>query len=111
MLFNKFFALSSLTAVTTAMALPGGGGGGAGTGTQCCQQVQQASAITGATKTLLGLLGVDLDNITGLVGLNCSPITVVGSGNGACSSGTTAVNCTDNSYGNLVHLGCVLVNA
>ena len=44
---------------------------------------------------MLGLLGIVLGDITGLLGLGCSPITVVGVGSGnACSA--NAVCCTNN---------------
>ena len=45
---------------------------------------------------LLGLLGIVLGDITGLIGLNCSPLSVVGVGSGnACSA--NAVCCTNNN--------------
>ena len=45
---------------------------------------------------LLGLLGIVLGDITGLIGLNCSPLTVIGVGSGnACSA--NAVCCTNNN--------------
>ncbi|KAG7094394.1 hypothetical protein E1B28_007994 [Marasmius oreades] len=110
MMFNKFFAISALTSLAAATALPGGGGGSGGSETQCCKQVQQASDVDPITKsTILSLIGIDLDDVTGIVGLNCSPITVIGGHNGACSGGTTEVNCTDNSHGNLISLGCIPV--
>ena len=57
----------------------------------CFLQSNSASATL-----LLGLLGIVLDDITGLIGLNCSPITVVGVGSGnACSA--NAVCCTNNN--------------
>ena len=45
---------------------------------------------------ILALLGIVLDNVNALVGLDCSPITVVGVGTGnQCSAQT--VCCDDNS--------------
>ncbi|KAJ7578513.1 hypothetical protein C8J56DRAFT_1059978 [Mycena floridula] len=55
---------------------------------------------------ILKSLGIDVSSITGLVGIGCSPITVVGAGNGACS--TTTVTCQDNSH-SAISLGCVPV--
>ena len=52
----------------------------------------QASSAE-ATK-LLGLLGIVLDDLNVLLGLSCSPISVVGVGSGSECSGTT-VSCSD----------------
>ncbi|KAI0764926.1 hydrophobin [Fomes fomentarius] len=73
---------------------------------QCCQQTQDASSAS--SNIILGLLGIVLGPITGLIGLNCSPITVIGVGTGnACSSNT--VCCTNNNVGGLISIGCVPV--
>ncbi|XP_006461593.1 hypothetical protein AGABI2DRAFT_193030 [Agaricus bisporus var. bisporus H97] len=56
---------------------------------------------------LAGLLGIDLSLIEGVVGLNCSPITVIGGGN-SCSSQTAC--CTGNSYNGLIVLDCSPIN-
>ncbi|KAK1222958.1 hypothetical protein PQX77_014158 [Marasmius sp. AFHP31] len=112
MYFTKFFALSAITtlAVATAVKRTGGGGGGEGGGeeppVQCCQSVTKASDPSAAA--VLAAIGVIVDDVNVLVGLNCSPITVIGGGNGACSGGTT-VTCTDNSHGGLINIGCVPV--
>ncbi|KAF9257596.1 fungal hydrophobin [Marasmius fiardii PR-910] len=111
MFFNKFFALSALATLAAATAVPrtGGGGGGGGesggSDVQCCQQTTQASDPAAAA--VLGLLGIVLQDLNVLVGLNCSPITVIGGGNGPCSG--TTVTCTDNSHGGLINIGCVPV--
>ncbi|KAF9259442.1 fungal hydrophobin [Marasmius fiardii PR-910] len=105
MLFNKLVTLSAITTLAAATALPRGGGGD-GSGPQCCKQVQtvdqaNASGIGG----LLTLIGVAVGDITALVGLNCSPITVIGGGNGACNTNT--VNCQGSAFGGLINIGCV----
>ncbi|KAF9254742.1 fungal hydrophobin [Marasmius fiardii PR-910] len=108
MLFNKFFALSALTTLAAATAVPrtGGGGGGSGGGdVQCCQTVTTASDPSAAH--VIAVLGIVVQDVNALVGLNCSPITVVGGGNGACSG--TTVTCTDTSHGGLIDIGCVPV--
>lgn len=46
---------------------------------------------------MLGLLGIVVDGIDALVGLTCSPITVIGVGSGNSCSGTT-VCCENNSF-------------
>ncbi|KAF9269334.1 fungal hydrophobin [Marasmius fiardii PR-910] len=110
MLLNKFFALSALATLAAATTFPRGGGGGGGSepvcpGLQCCQQSVQASDP--AATTLLDLLDIVLQDLNVLVGLNCSPITVIGGGNGACSQ--TTVICNDNSHGGLINIGCIPV--
>ncbi|KAF9263099.1 hypothetical protein L218DRAFT_999973, partial [Marasmius fiardii PR-910] len=55
----------------------------------------------------LKLLGIDLGDITGLVGANCSPITVIGGGNGGYNTNT--VNCQGTAAGGLINVGCVAV--
>ncbi|KAG7094361.1 hypothetical protein E1B28_007962 [Marasmius oreades] len=110
MLFNKVFAISAVSTLAAATAIPRGGGGGGDSGTVCCSQVQQASTVeAGPLGPILALLGIVLGPLDALVGLNCSPITVIGGQNGACSSGTTEVNCADNSHGTLISIGCVPV--
>lgn len=53
-------------------------------------------ANSAEANVLLGLLGIVLGDITGLIGLNCSPLTVVGVGSGnACSA--NAVCCENNN--------------
>ncbi|KAH7879470.1 hydrophobin 1 [Lentinula edodes] len=64
---------------------------------KCCQSVQNSSAA--GVSSLLGLLGIVLSGTDVPVGLTCLPIV-----GGACQS--QAVCCTDNSYGNLISLGC-----
>ena len=59
-----------------------------------CPDVWQSNSASG--NLLLGLLGIVLGDITGLIGLNCSPLTVIGVGTGnACSA--QAVCCTNNN--------------
>ncbi|TFK87824.1 fungal hydrophobin [Polyporus arcularius HHB13444] len=72
---------------------------------QCCNSVQKASdpGLSG----ILGLLGIVVQDLTTDVGLTCSPITVIGAGEGECSA--NAVCCQDNSHGSLISIGCVPV--
>ncbi|TFK43805.1 fungal hydrophobin-domain-containing protein, partial [Crucibulum laeve] len=65
------------------------------TGTvQCCNSVQAASS-TGVA-ALLGLLGIVVQDVTALVGVNCTPISVIGIGGNSCTAQT--VCCKDNSF-------------
>ncbi|KAF9064107.1 fungal hydrophobin-domain-containing protein [Rhodocollybia butyracea] len=74
---------------------------------QCCQSTQTASeaAADPITKSLLGLVGVTVGDITGLVGLTCSGVNVAGGG--TCDA--QAVCCKDNSTGGLISVGCAPV--
>ncbi|KAI0635193.1 fungal hydrophobin [Trametes polyzona] len=71
---------------------------------QCCNSVTETNSASG--NLLLGLLGIVLGDITGLLGLNCSPINVIGIGSGnACSANT--VCCSNNNVGGLISIGCL----
>ncbi|OSD08042.1 fungal hydrophobin [Trametes coccinea BRFM310] len=125
-----------LSLAILAVAMPGGTtapapaptGSTCSTGSlQCCNSVQSVSAASFASSSshasmhpltfgaqsdsnaitaILGLLGIVLGDITGLVGLGCSPISVVGVGSGnACSA--NAVCCENNNVGGLLSIGCL----
>ncbi|KAJ8487015.1 hypothetical protein ONZ51_g4462 [Trametes cubensis] len=92
---------------------------------QCCNSVSQVNAperfysmLCGTdyripqatdpvTSTLLGLLGVVVEGIDAIIGVQCSPISVVGIGNNQCSS--NAVCCQNNNVGGLLSIGCLPV--
>lgn len=58
---------------------------------------------------LLELLGVVLGDITGLIGLNCSPISVIGVGTGnACSA--SPVCCENNNVVRVLVLSYIAMN-
>ncbi|KAF8959641.1 hydrophobin-263 [Flammula alnicola] len=73
---------------------------------QCCESTQ--SATSSVVSTLLGLLGIPIGSVTGLVGVTCSPITVVGASGTSCSQ--QPVCCTNDSFNGLIALGCTPVN-
>ncbi|KAH7905554.1 fungal hydrophobin-domain-containing protein [Hygrophoropsis aurantiaca] len=73
----------------------------------CCNSVQAADSS--AVTTILGLLGIVLGDVTGLVGLSCSPITAVGLGSGGTCN-QEPVCCTDDEYNGLINLGCSPIN-
>ncbi|KAH7883461.1 hydrophobin 2 [Phlebopus sp. FC_14] len=69
----------------------------------CCNQVESASDPT--VTTLASLLGIVLGPVDALVGLSCTPITVIGTGSGATCT-QQPVCCTDNNYNGLINVGC-----
>ncbi|KIJ29214.1 hypothetical protein M422DRAFT_235347 [Sphaerobolus stellatus SS14] len=74
------------------------------TGTaSCCNTVQSASS--NPVSTLLGLLGIVVGDVTAMVGLGCTPITVIGVGSGV-NCAQQPVCCTDNQFNGLINLGC-----
>ncbi|KAF8063362.1 POH2 hydrophobin [Lyophyllum atratum] len=73
---------------------------------QCCNSVQSASAP--AVALLAGLLGIVISDITALVGLTCTPITVIGGSGNSCSA--QPVCCTNNDFDGLIVIGCSPVN-
>ncbi|KAJ7588127.1 hydrophobin 2 [Mycena floridula] len=99
------FKLSAiaLALATLAVATPTARTTAPSPGNVCCKSVQDASSP--GIATILAGLGINASSVTGLVGLGCSPITVVGTG-GDCS--TTTVTCQDNSH-SAISLGCVPV--
>jgi len=80
MKFTQLFTIASLT--TLAVATPTGGGDHAppGPNDRCCEETTTASDPDAAKA--LGAIGVILQDLDVIVGLNCSPITVVGDNNG-----------------------------
>ncbi|KAJ3914102.1 fungal hydrophobin [Lentinula edodes] len=72
---------------------------------QCCDSTETAGSSAGSL--LLGLLGIVVEDLSVLLGLGCSPITVIGLGNSGCSA--QAVCCEDNAVGGLISIGCIPV--
>ncbi|KAJ4474837.1 hydrophobin [Lentinula aciculospora] len=69
---------------------------------KCCDSTKTAGSAAGSL--LLGLLGIVVQDLNVLLGLNCSPITVIGT-SGSCSAQT--VCCEDNAVGGLISIGCI----
>ncbi|EIN05030.1 fungal hydrophobin, partial [Punctularia strigosozonata HHB-11173 SS5] len=70
---------------------------------QCCDSVQQATSpdATG----LFGLLNIVLTELDVLVGITCSPLSLIGIGGNSCSA--SPVCCENNSFGGLISIGCI----
>ncbi|KAK7464757.1 hypothetical protein VKT23_005964 [Stygiomarasmius scandens] len=73
---------------------------------QCCNTVTKASDPAAAG--VLATIGVVVQDVNALVGLTCSPISVIGVGGDSCSA--SPVCCSDNSHGTLISIGCVPVD-
>ncbi|KAJ3525020.1 hypothetical protein NM688_g8466 [Phlebia brevispora] len=68
---------------------------------QCCESVQSASSES--VTNILGLLGVVLSDLDVLVGLTCSPLSIIGVGSGsACTA--SPVCCENNSIVSILFL-------
>ncbi|KAH9919988.1 hydrophobin [Epithele typhae] len=102
-MFARTAAFSLLALALSATATPVRRGDCNTGSVQCCNSTHDSSET--AISTLVGLLGVDLSGITGKVGLQCSPISVVGAGGSSCSSQT--VCCQNNNVGGLISVGCI----
>ncbi|KAL0563066.1 hypothetical protein V5O48_019011, partial [Marasmius crinis-equi] len=79
MKFSNLFAVSTLATLAVATPLQARQGDCNTGPIQCCNSVTKASDPV--TSVLLGLLGIVLQDVNVLVGLTCSPITVIGGGN------------------------------
>ncbi|KAL0947628.1 hypothetical protein HGRIS_013716 [Hohenbuehelia grisea] len=73
---------------------------------QCCNSTTTAGDKS--LSTLFGLLGIVVSDVTAIVGVGCSPISVIGVGGNSCSA--SPLCCENNSFHGLVALGCVPVN-
>lgn len=77
MLFNKFALLAFVPLLAVATPTPQTSQCNVGS-LSCCDSTQTASSLSSPILGLLSLLGVVVGDITGEVGLTCSPITVIG---------------------------------
>ncbi|PPQ78315.1 hypothetical protein CVT25_011686 [Psilocybe cyanescens] len=90
---------------------------------QCCDTVTTANSA--AASKIISLLGIVVQDVTAVVGLTCSPISVIGvSGNSwyaplffvtfnvLTDDGSTAqpVCCENNSFNGVIAIGCTPVN-
>ncbi|KAH9896893.1 fungal hydrophobin-domain-containing protein [Cubamyces lactineus] len=102
-------ALVALVAATAAgaSAIPRNDGSSCNTGSiQCCDST--VSSQDNSATLLASLLGLDIGGLTGLVGIQCSPIANIGLAATSCHQ--EPVCCENNSYGGLISLGCAPVS-
>ncbi|EED82016.1 predicted protein, partial [Postia placenta Mad-698-R] len=89
---------------STSTATSGGSGAGqCNTGSvQCCNSVVSGDSA----HSLLGLLGIVLENVGELVGIGCQGIV----GGSTCTS--APVCCENNTFDGLINLGCspIIIN-
>ena len=79
-MFSKLFVVSAILAVATA-APNSAPASSCSTGPiQCCNTVEKASDP--AASKILASIGVVVQDVDALVGLTCSPVTVIGVGTG-----------------------------
>ncbi len=81
--FTTAAAISTLAvlAVATPAPIPQGGASGCTTGSvQCCESTQTANSLP--ISIILSLLGIVLPDLSALIGLGCTPISVIGVGSG-----------------------------
>ena len=72
-MFSKLVLVVSVAVLAAATPLPGASQCDTGS-MQCCDSVQSASAPVAAG--LLSELGINAQDVTGQVGVTCSPVTV-----------------------------------
>ncbi|KJA19424.1 hypothetical protein HYPSUDRAFT_1095993 [Hypholoma sublateritium FD-334 SS-4] len=107
MQFATLSALTTLALAAFSVADSASSSNQCDTGSlQCCNSVQAAD--TRAASALLTLLGVSVQDVTGLVGLTCSPVTAIGASGTSCSA--QAACCTNNSFNGVVATGCTPIN-
>ena len=77
-MFSKLFAISTLAILAVATAAPSASPTCSTGPIQCCDTVEKASDPAAAG--ILKSIGVVVQDVDVLVGLTCSPVTVIGVG-------------------------------
>ncbi|PPR00088.1 hypothetical protein CVT24_008990 [Panaeolus cyanescens] len=103
LIFFAFFAFPVLAAATVLKMRDGDCNVG---DIQCCNTTMSATSTN--LSMLSGLLGLVLPSLGGLLGLNCSGLSVLGLGGNSCSA--QPVCCSNNTFGGLISLGCIPIN-
>ncbi|KAF5309248.1 hypothetical protein D9619_012775 [Psilocybe cf. subviscida] len=72
----------------------------------CCQSV--GTAYTPSIAPILGLLGIDASDAIPLIGVSCSPISVIGISGNSCFA--QPVCCDDNYFNGVIAMGCLPID-
>ncbi|KAJ3521001.1 hypothetical protein NMY22_g4154 [Coprinellus aureogranulatus] len=110
-MFARVFALAAAASLFTfAAAAPGAQAAAqCNTGTiQCCNSAQDVKTLSHEHSLAYQLIGIDVGSITGMIGANCSPLSVIGLAGNSCSS--QPVCCSDNKFNGLIAVGCTPIN-
>ncbi|KIJ63785.1 hypothetical protein HYDPIDRAFT_91631 [Hydnomerulius pinastri MD-312] len=105
-MFARVFALLPLALLASASHLEARDQCNTGA-INCCNSVQTLSQAN-SILTQFNLVDAAAA-VGGLVGLTCTPITVVGTGSG-CTAQQQPVCCTNNNFNGLVNIGCSPIN-
>ncbi|KAI0668049.1 fungal hydrophobin-domain-containing protein [Trametes maxima] len=101
---TRLLTISTFTILAAAIPMPDAGPTCGTSPIQCCDQLLPASDALAST--LLGLVGVVVEDLSLPIGITCTSITGVGVGSGsACSS--NVVCCDNNAHGTLISIGCI----
>ncbi|KDR72953.1 hypothetical protein GALMADRAFT_252313 [Galerina marginata CBS 339.88] len=108
-----FFAILAVATATTTVTVAGSPTATAIPANQCnTASIQCCNALQGSGSSvvslLLNLLGIVIDGAEALVGITCTPISVLGLGQGDCSD--KPVCCQNNDFNGLIAIGCVPIN-
>ncbi|KAH7912638.1 fungal hydrophobin [Hygrophoropsis aurantiaca] len=74
---------------------------------KCCDSTQTATEAENSG--LLSSVGLNLGDVTGLLGVNCDPLDILALG-ASCNANQEPVCCTGNTFGGLVTVGCSPIN-
>ncbi|KLO12364.1 hypothetical protein SCHPADRAFT_890848 [Schizopora paradoxa] len=107
-MLSKLFVAASLALLAVATPTPGGSGN-SGPANLCCQQTATANSVAGAG--ICAIVGVLVQDVTGEVASNCSPITGVGISGTSCTN--APVYCDDFYSSALIGINCspIIINA
>ncbi|KAH7921833.1 fungal hydrophobin [Leucogyrophana mollusca] len=104
MIASRIFAVLPLA----VLAVAGGATNQCNTGSaSCCNSTQSAQQFKASE--IADFLGINVGDVGTLVGLHCTPLSVVGTGSG-CQANQEPVCCTDNHFNGLVNVGCSPLN-
>ncbi|THH11620.1 hypothetical protein EW145_g564 [Phellinidium pouzarii] len=99
MFFKTFAAVASLAVLAVATPAPQTVSQ-CNTGIkQCCQSTNSASSSSSDVSPLFDLLNIAIEDVTGLVGLGCSPIL-------GESCAAQPLCCEDNDFNAVIAIGC-----